>query len=214
MHAEFSKAWMAAPKPERDFAWSFVGQRKGARQGMVRTLSSDLSFLKLTERFNDTVDGLPPAELAEVYSRSHFVLCPGGNLNPDTFRIMEALYCHAIPVVKRFFGVDSCRLVYGKHPFVVARSWRSARKKMEKMLANPADLARKSGEVQKWFENFIESFNRDLPKILTGTSRRFLESGQFRIQRRARFNPYLFATFFFVFRSEGRLGRYLRSRAV
>jgi hypothetical protein len=200
VHADFVRGIEQTNVEPHQFKWSFVGQRKSDRVSMARVFQDKHTFLQLTDKFNDTINGVPPSRLAQIYNSSHFVLCPRGNLNPDTFRVMEALYAGAIPVVRTFCGIDYHRLVFGKHPFIRASSWKRARVKCELLLNNPEALAKRSAEVTSWFANFLGELSRDLTRLLEGHKK--VESGQLHHRRLAQCNPYLFLVFLWVFKSK------------
>lgn len=181
------------------FDWVFVGQKKNHRTKMVEIFESPRALLQLTAHFNDVSGGMKPEALAELYTQSTFVLCPHGNINPDTFRIMEALYCGAIPVVLTFKGIDYYRFIFGPHPFVLAQSWEEAREVCQKLLDSPEDLAEKKARVDEWFDAYRKNLIRDVETIIAGSKPRDLLSGQFAVQQSQRWNLRLIWVFWTVF---------------
>ena len=174
----------------RRYWWSFVGQKKSDREVMTEVFEAPgKSKILLTDTFNDQQEGLGAKELSRVYRDSIFVLCPFGNLNPDTFRVTEALSHGAIPVVLRFRGIDYFQFIFGEHPFVVADSWSEARQMCEQLIRDQDLLRMRQQAIVEWYQNFLTSLSRDLVKIIHGAKPRHLESDQFRLQWRKRFSP-------------------------
>lgn len=185
-HGDFPLQRVREATPKlRTYAWSFVGQIKQERQEMIsifETVGPSFSFQ--SAEFNDS-RGLSGPEVFTIYSESHFVLCPFGNVSPDSFRVMEALQAGAIPVTIRFLGTDHNRLVFGDHPFIVATDWDNALLVVQAFLEDPRALRAKQLEVQKWYDRFMQNLTNDLGAILNGSSRDELESEQFIYQRLA-----------------------------
>lgn len=170
---------------DRPLAWSFVGEVKSDRALMLDVFSHVGPNRQVqTARFDDP-DGLRGKDLFDVYSASHFVLCPFGNRSPDSFRVMEALEAGAIPVTISFLGTDHNRLVFGDHPFVVGRDWRHALKLVEELLANPAELQARHRQIILWYARFRQDLKADLVTIFLGGGRQQLRSRQFRFQLEA-----------------------------
>lgn len=199
LHMAFVTARGNVRGVERTFDWVFVGQEKNDRAKMAKIFESPQSFLQLTSRFNDVTGGMRPEALADLYAQSTFVLCPHGNVNPDTFRIMEALYCGSIPVVVTFQGIDYYRLIFGNHPFVIANSWEEARALCEKLRGSPTALSQRQTIVEEWFAMFMENLVGDLETVARGGSTRHLRSEQFGAQRLQRWKPRLIWGFWNTF---------------
>ena len=188
----------------RKYKWAFVGQIKGSRREILEQFSVlGPAFTFASEHFNDK-EGLDPPGLARAYSEAHFVLCPFGNKSPDSFRIMEALECGAIPVTIKFLGLDWCRLVFGDHPFVVAEDWVQARKEIEMLLDSPESLEMRHKQVSQWYVHYRQTLRRDLISILGGARRGDLQSSQFRYQRQATLSLRVQLAFFLHYSKRGR----------
>lgn len=188
------------PSRLRELAWSFAGELKNSRQQMISCLGSiKPNFIHPTRSWADPL-GLSAAGLLDLYSRSHFVPCPPGNVSPDSFRIMEALQAGAIPVVLRFYGFDYFRLIFGDHPFVVARSWKEAEKKLASLLADEVALSTLHERVNAWYERFLSDMRIDIQALVDGEKLHNLRGSQFRIQRRASFNIWLRLVFWYHYR--------------
>lgn len=198
-------------RSSRKYSWAFVGQIKGSRGDVLEEFSGvKPAFTYASQTFNDEL-GLDASGIAKAYSQAHFVLCPFGNRSPESFRVMEALACGAIPVTVAFRGLDWCRLVYGEHPFIVGKDWQQARREVASLLDSPSRLAALHNEVSNWFDAFGETLQGDIIAILRGAARSELKSPQFRFQRRAIFDPRVQAAHFLHYSKRGKkLQSYLR----
>lgn len=82
----------------RSHAWSFAGQVKTSRAGMLRAAQRiPGGHAHVTQRFGT---GLEVGEYAGLLADTVFALCPRGNYSVDCFRVYEALEAGAIPVVE------------------------------------------------------------------------------------------------------------------
>jgi len=57
-------------------------------------------------------------------------------------------------VVTTFLGRDYFRYSFGNHPFVVAKSWIDAVKKVEKLLEDPGARETQRGKVGAWYQTY------------------------------------------------------------
>jgi hypothetical protein len=69
--------------------------------------------LKISGGFSQ---GLNHSDYYDIMGRSKVVLCPRGNVSPDSFRIYEALECGCIPIAE---NTAFWRLMFGNVPFPV-----------------------------------------------------------------------------------------------
>jgi hypothetical protein len=194
-----------APATDRAHAWFFAGQPKSHRQRMIHALSSLTPHkVHLTSGWGSD-DSLDLEAMRRYLGDAVFVPCPFGNVNPDSFRIMEALEFGAIPVCVRFMGVDYYRYVFGDHPFLVADDWASAAVAMRALLEDPSALDARQSEVRAWYRTFKDDLARDVRAIVDG---RYddVASKQFVYQRQGQEDALLKHVF------ELRFGRSLASR--
>lgn len=195
----------AKPSSERAYAWFFAGQPKNHRAQMVAALASFAPHkLHLTSGWS-AADALGIDSMRAYLGESVFVPCPFGNVNPDSFRIMEALEFGAIPVCLRFMGVDYYRYVFGDHPFLVADDWASAAVSMRGLFADRSALDAKQARVRGWYADFKRDLADDVRAIVDGRTDR-VASKQFAYQRDGRKNALLKRVF------ELHFGRSLASR--
>lgn len=97
--------------------WSFVGQKQHTwRDAFVRAVEGrGDGILHISSGFGGLgSDGFPYDSYIRLMLRSDFVLCPPGNVSPDSFRVCEALECGAIPIVT---GRDYWKRVFRNNPF-------------------------------------------------------------------------------------------------
>lgn len=177
----------------RKYLWSFCGAGyKNQRKDMVDTFSAvPQGYMRLASGWSTGPGGLEPLsqkELASVYRDSEFVLCPQGINHPDTFRIMEALQSGAIPVMIRFLGRDYAKYTFGRHPFVVAKTWSEAADILQRYYENPDLLAQKRKEVNDWYGRYREQLLHNFHRIVTSDFPSPKEWEILGIQRRARWN--------------------------
>jgi hypothetical protein len=141
----------------------------------------------------DSNDQLPGEEVRDIYERAAFVLCPRGNAHHDTFRIMEALQAGSIPVGIEFLGRDYFSYTFGRHPFVVGKTWGQAAERVSELLEDRDGLAALREEVRHWYQRYLRDLRSDIRVILQGGSRRELTSAYLRTQRRSVFDLPLLA---------------------
>jgi len=138
-----------APMAERPYAWSFVGSLKGERMKALAVFDS------WTPHWTTNCS---PRELARVYGRSAFVLCPRGNVGMDCFRNYEATICGAIPVVA---GCSEAEFVetfcgIGSPPWVFCTTWEEALMRCRRLCESGA-LAEMQARNLQWWEGEIQS---------------------------------------------------------
>ena len=168
----------------RDFIWCFAGQVKSHRARMLAAFQGlGPHFVHITKTWADP-NGLDVDQMKRIYSSSMFALCPFGNRNPDSFRIMEALEWGCIPVTLKFLGgEDYFRYIYGDHPFIVAKSWKDACGLVEELLRDPDELSRRQHAAMQWYQNFKADLAEDVSQILSQPKQaRMLKSKQFAYQ--------------------------------
>lgn len=187
------------PRAKR-YSWAFAGNLKGSRGEMLKAFEHipPSSVVTNTAGFMRDLP-ISDADVAEMYSSSHFVLCPFGSLSPDTWRIMEALEAGAIPVSVKMKGLDYFRYVFGNHPFIVADNWEHAAESVQTLLIDPPRLRAAHETVQEWYVNFTARLSADLINLLSGDSTN-IQSEQFRYQKHARWNPWVRFVFWLHFR--------------
>lgn len=172
----------------RDLSWAFAGQIKGDREVMLESLRvAPQHLVAFTSSFADQ-NGLTGADVRSLYARAHFVPCPFGNVNPDSFRVMEALESGAIPMVLLFHGEDYFRFIYGDHPFLVGSTWEELASQMMGLLENLQKLSQTHHDVREWYRHYTATLRSDITALVSRRPTN-LAGEQWPLQRRARFNP-------------------------
>lgn len=191
---------------EREFRWAFVGQIKNHRQKMLDELMAiPAHIIHTTEKWMDP-KALSAEQVKNIYARTLFVPCPFGNINPDTFRVMEALESGSIPVVTKFIGFDYFKYVYGDHPFIVGRNWKVCADKMRLLIEDPKKLEIKQKQVQLWYGEFKANLKRDIFALINEQNPNVI-SKQFEYQRKAGYLSYLAFILYFKTPSRRTLNR-------
>lgn len=185
----------------RKWIWVFVGQLKSDRFKMVNALSNlKPNFLKPTNQFGGGGSGYSVNQMIDLYEDTYFVPCPSGNINPDTFRVMECLECGCVPVVVKFYRIDYFKYIYGDHPFVVGADWENAASQIADLMSDPEKLKQKLSDVALWYESYKKDLKIDVCRIINGSSIDQLESKQFKYQNSAKKLLYVRLIFWFHFR--------------
>ena len=190
---------------DRLVPWAFFGQVKNNDRSNMLKAFDEVRWAKgdpelhVTRKWKDE-DALSASACAERLGRTVFTPCPRGNMNPDTFRVMEALESGSIPVITTFYGVDYFRYTFGDHPFVVAESWDQAARECGRLLGEPVELESRLNEVAEWYAHFVSELQHDVEKLVRGQDRKNLSSRQFESQRRARLSIRANMIFFKHFR--------------
>ncbi len=109
---------------ERKYVWSFAGQIKTSRRGMIEAAQRVKGgYTHFTHDFGDP-SGLSRKDYAEVLSDTVFALCPRGNCSMECFRLYEALDAGAIPIVEDEGGLAMCAQLLDPRNFMKIGLWR------------------------------------------------------------------------------------------
>lgn len=106
--------------------WFFAGQVSPQRQACVEVLRR-LPMTEITQDLNGKLittsgfaQGLEYKEYMEYMCQAKVVLCPIGNVSPDSFRVYEALEAGAVPIVE---NREFWTMLFGEVPFPVLDNW-------------------------------------------------------------------------------------------
>jgi hypothetical protein len=188
----------------RKLVWCFVGELKNHRVEMLNAFNKVRPhYVHLTKGWNSDA-GFTVNQMRSLYGRSNFALCPHGWINPDSFRVMEALENGSIPVTVKFRGIDYFRYVYGDHPFVVGNTWHEAAKLVKDLMNLPDELTRKRNSLNSWYLNFKKQLASDVAGIIQN-ERSCQLSKQFQYQKEGAKNDNLSISFDWHFRLRPRL---------
>lgn len=123
---------LAATRPERDLSWAFVGQVTHRRRRECAEALRGLpeGFLRETSVFGARPDegGLSYADYLATMARAKVIPCPSGAVNPDSFRVWEALEAGCVPAVDAVsprvdFPAGYWDLVASGAPFPLVHDW-------------------------------------------------------------------------------------------
>lgn len=104
------------------------------------------AYIRFTRRFNA---GLPGGVYSAKIADSKIVLCPGGILSVESFRLYEAMMQGCVIVSEK---LPKRRLFLGC-PILEVTDWREASKIINGLLENPDQLDRLSKATQNWYNN-------------------------------------------------------------
>jgi GR25 family glycosyltransferase involved in LPS biosynthesis len=127
--------------PFREFHWSFYGTNWNGREINMKPLLE----AKLISTYNFYSDWKDPDNLSEtqyknILLQSVFVPCPDG-MNPDTFRVYEALEAGCIPLIVHTEANDVWfRWISNYIPLLDIKSWDNAVRNMIQLLSKPEML--------------------------------------------------------------------------
>jgi len=194
-------------KTERanEYVWAFAGQKKSDRKTMAEQME------RLTPHFAHYTSGwlsndmLTVAQVCEVYAKTQVVPCPMGNINPDSFRIMEALENGSIPVLKRFYGYDIATYTFGDHPFIVGADWADCARMVARLQRDPEQYRARATAVESWYRQFKDDLAEDIARIVRTGSTAGCKGSQFEHQREGKADRLLKAAFAWHFREKHRL---------
>jgi hypothetical protein len=115
------------PVTERAHLWSFSGELKQRRNQMLDAARAvGPGFEWLTTQWDDKA-ALGRQDYADVLAESTFVMCPAGNITPDTFRFYEALEFGAIPVVEDSGGLRALTRILTPSRLIRVKPWKERR---------------------------------------------------------------------------------------
>jgi hypothetical protein len=151
------------PASERRYAWSFVGDAaKSSRPELVRAMGPvepHISYSNTPVRgiafWNRNAAGIKRvqrSDFVKILQQSAFAPAPMGNANLESYRVYEALEAGAIPIVEKRLGLDYFHSLLGDHPLPTVRSWRQARKLVQRLLEDPQALDELQQKCFEWWK--------------------------------------------------------------
>lgn len=150
----------------RKYSWAHIGTMKADR-------------VKMIEHFKRLPSGYPlhrtsAENIFRVYSDSWFVPCGRGWSRLEVFRIYEALYAGAIPVIVgpekeiietfEYLGNDLLK------NFVVAKSWSAAADESQKLLADPTQLHSRARATHSAWLALVDRLRVKMASVLSHAS--------------------------------------------
>lgn len=142
---ECPRVLAAVGRTERDLSWAFVGQVTHRRRRECSDVLAGLpgGYSRETKVFGARIDegGLAYEDYLATMALARVVPCPSGAVNPDSFRVWEALEAGCVPVVdgqspRIDFPLGYWDLVAPGHPFPVVDSWHEFPELLGELLAD------------------------------------------------------------------------------
>ena len=136
--------------PFRELHWSFYGTNWNGRSEQMKPLldSKMIRSCQFNSGWNDP-SGVPRDAYLYGMLNSIFVPCPTG-MNPETFRMYEALECGCIPIVLKTQQNEAWfTWVSGHIPLLNIRTWDEAVRMMITLLSKPDTLEIYRGQILK-----------------------------------------------------------------
>lgn len=150
----------------KKYIWSFIGQMKSDREEMIFEMAGiEPHFKYFTKEWNCS-SAMSVDSVIEVYKKTIFVPCPMGWINPDSFRINEALEWGCIPIVKRYNGEDYYKYVYGDHPFILVNEWSDACDIVNNLCLDMVKLEQIRKETYDWYDRFKLKLQQNIRRIV------------------------------------------------
>ena len=189
----------------REYVWAFAGQKKSDRKTMADRMEGITPhFAHYTTGWLST-DMLTVEQMCDVYARTQVVPCPMGNINQDSFRVMEALENGCIPVLVKFYGYDLMKYTFGDHPFIVGADWADCARIIRRLQGDPAAYRARAEATDRWYRQFKETLADDIGRIVRDSSTEHCKGSQFAYQRQGKADRVLKAAFAWHFREKYRL---------
>lgn len=132
------------------YNFSFIGQPKSDREELIDVIKNLNSFVHTTNQWNCPTS-LSQDSCMDVYSKSKFVPCPMGWVNPDSYRIMEVLESGSIPILKNYNNLDYFKKVWGYSPLPIVTNWDELIQ-LNEMSSDDYEFLHNN--VMMWYSNF------------------------------------------------------------
>lgn len=152
------------PSTERKLQWSFVGTLKPNRDKMLEVLQRILPNNFETH----TSGGVSTQDMGSIYADSVFVPNDRGDVRLDCFRLYEAIFAGAIPVmVGNAKELKETFLFNGDDdfpPFVVSDTWAKVSRKCKRLLAaeNAQELLQLQLQNREWLQKHIDEIRKQV----------------------------------------------------
>ncbi len=149
------------PASKRKFRCSFRGTRWESRRSFFFALNQLSEQGRLNCEINwgfSFGQGIALSGFRQELLQSAFVLCPPGNYNPDSYRIYEALFAGAIPIIPRHHQFDPLGI---GHPIPMVDSWHQVADVIEAIEAQEG-LDQYQQRVFSWWHAFVEKLQNEV----------------------------------------------------
>lgn len=157
---------------ERKYKWSFCGESsKKDRKLMLECLKNcHPNFIYQSEETGGEM--LSGEDYWEIMTQSIFIPCPLGNINSDTYRLLEALESGAIPIILKGYAYqpyDYYKNLLGDHPIPTFSSWKEVEVFLETI--NVGSIQELSEKISKWYTSFKLNLKIKIQKVLSKSIR-------------------------------------------
>jgi hypothetical protein len=140
---------------DRKYQASFIGQPKSDRLKLIDVLRQlDSSFIHTTTTW-DCPTALTQEECIKIYKQTRYIPCPKGYVNPDSFRICEALEWGCIPIIMRYDSRDYFQHIFPNHPFPTVGEWSEIHRVISEN--NYLDLAMRCSNYYRDYKRMMRS---------------------------------------------------------
>jgi len=152
------------PITERKLTWSFIGRIKSDRQEMIDKFRIFDNYIIDNNISSD--------KMTRIYEDSIFVPNGRGNVTLDCFRLYEAVFCGAVPIVVGDEEEINITFWYNnnKPPFIYELSWDNAVIKCRYLLENKDKLKETQDNIFRWLKDYLEDLQIKIKNILEPTS--------------------------------------------
>lgn len=104
-------------------------------------------------------------DYSRIYRDSIFVICPNGNIIPDSFRICEAMEAGAIPIVQES---DYWDYGYGKDfPALRINNWNELLNKIITVMMNPKEVEILRNQCTDWWTDRKTQAVKEVTELVT-----------------------------------------------
>jgi hypothetical protein len=149
---------------KRNISVVFIGQIKADRQLLINNISEiNNNFIYLTNQWDDP-NLLTFDKVIEIYKRTKFIPCPMGWCNPDSLRFFEALEWGAIPIIKKYNGIDYFKYIFGEHPIPIVNDWNEIPDLINKLDNNKLDEL--IIKINTWYKNEMKIVSENVANII------------------------------------------------
>lgn len=144
---------------------TFVGQVQNEnRKKCAEVLTKYGGSVIISEGFGASVSGLNYEAYLQVLLNSKIVLCPMGNVSPDTIRVYETIEAGALPIVENPDYWKPFNIL-----FPCVKTWDELPAILDKYKAEPELLKQYTEKTKKWWEDYkgqlVKTIQGDVKKL-------------------------------------------------
>jgi hypothetical protein len=157
-------------REERNLKWSFFGNLHQGNEDYANAANDRQEMISVFKSWQpfETRSNTDVKQVGKFYSTSKFVPIGRGFFNLECFRIYEAIFNGAIPIVvaseneiQKTFSSGGMSFPEG---FVFASNWKSALEKAQKLEKDKKKLNEFQRKSQKWLKDWISTIQDKIEK--------------------------------------------------